>query len=364
MTIPLSHGGGETILTGAKPSTAVLIGTVDGVVRLERVAEVWSVTHRSLQGQHVHALVREPDSGVWFAGISKGGIHASQDDGRSWTRRDAGLTQQDIYSLSVTKVDGRPRVWAGTQPPHLFVTDDLGLTWTEKSALRRIDTSKWSFPAPPHIAHLKHINFAPGDPRTIFASIEVGGLYKSPDAGESFMEIPGLYEDVHRTVIDPRNTDRLYVTGGMGLWLSTDAGATWTNTFGRGSEYGGYPDQLVFKPSDPSYMIVSAGQKSPGSWRTETAGSRFSRSRDGGVTWEVLRNGLQDLMPHSVEAMTLEETADGITQLFAGTTGGEILWSTDAGETWSTVIRGLAPVSKGAHYRNIAADAPRQCCYN
>jgi photosystem II stability/assembly factor-like uncharacterized protein len=357
MTLSLSHGGGETIRAGTTLSAAILVGTLDGVVRLEHVGGVWSVTHRSLQGQHVHALVREPGSGVWFAGISKGGIQASLDDGQTWKRRAAGLTQQDIYSLSVAMVDGRARVFAGTEPPHLFVSDDLGLTWAEKPALRRVDTSKWSFPAPPHIAHLKHINFAPDNPSTIFASIEVGGLYRSTDAGESFVQVPGLYEDVHRTIISPRDPRRMYVTGGMGLWLSSDAGATWTNIFSRGSEYGGYPDQLVFKPSDPDYMIVSAGQKSPGSWRTETSRSRFSRSRDGGVTWELLRNGLQDLMPHSVEAMTLEEAANGVTQIFAGTTGGDILWSTDAGETWSTIIQGLAPISKGGHYRNIASDA-------
>lgn len=357
MMLALSHGGSQTVRIAAVPSTAVLVGTVDGVLRLERQGSGWSVTHRSLAGQHVHALIQEPHSHIWFAGVSHGGIHASHDDGRTWTRRDNGLTQHDVYSLSTVLVDGRPRLVAGTEPPHLFMSDDLGLTWRERPALRRLDTGNWTFPAPPHIAHLKHIAFAPADPHTIFASIEVGGLYKSTDDGVSFTEVQGPYKDVHRTIINPRNPDLMYVTGGMGLWLSTDAGASWINTFTRGSVYGGYPDQLVYKPSDPAYMIISASQKSPGSWRTETAKTRFSRSRDGGFTWEVLRNGLQDLMPHSVEAMTLEEAGD-TTQIFAGTTDGAVLWSTDAGESWSTIARGLAPVSKGRHYRNIATTTP------
>lgn len=355
--LSLSHGGGETVRAAVTPSTAVMVGTVDGIVRLERVAESWSVTHHSLQGQHVHALVREPGSGVWFAGLSKGGIQVSQDDGRSWRRRDRGVTERDIFSLSALNIDGRSHIFAGSEPPHLFVSTDMGLTWSEKPALGRLDTSRWTFPAPPHVAHLKHIAFSPRHPHTVFASVEVGGLYKSTDGGESFVEISGVYKDVHRAIINPRNPDLMYVTGGMGLWLSADAGETWTNIFSRGSEYGGYPDQLVFKPSDPNYMIVSASQKSPGSWRAETARSRLSRSCDGGFTWKILHNGLQDLMPHSIEAMTLEEAADGTTQVFAGTTGGDILWSTDAGETWSTIIHGLAPISKGGHYRAIVLEA-------
>ncbi len=356
MTLAVSHGGGETIRSANTPSTEVLVGTLDGVVRIERSSNGWAVTQRTLQGQHVHALALEPDSGVWFAGLSGGGIHASQDDGRTWERRDVGLTEHNVYSLSVAKVDGKPRLFAGTEPAHLFVSDDLGLTWTEKPALRGMDMSAWSFPAPPHVAHLKHINFAPGNPHTIFCSIEQGGLYKSTDDGQTFVEIPGMYNDVHRCIIDPRNADRMYVTGGMGLWITTDAGKTWTNVFSRGSEIGGYPDQLVFKPSNPDYMLITAGQKSPGTWKAETAQTRISRSRDGGLTWEVLHGGLQDKMPHSVEAMTLEEAGSTV-QVFAATTGGEVLWTEDAGETWHTIAKDLAPITKGGHYRAFVPSA-------
>ena len=128
---------------------------------------------------------------------------------------------------------------------------------------------KWKFPAPPHIAHLKHINFQPGNPSNVYGSIEVGALLKSTDGGKSWKQLHGMYEDVHRCIIDPNNPKHLYVTGGRGLWQSKDDGATWENTFGEGSQYGSYPDQLVYKPSDPSYMLVSAGQKSPGKWQAE-----------------------------------------------------------------------------------------------
>nr|NIO06454.1 glycosyl hydrolase [Deltaproteobacteria bacterium] len=154
----------------------------------------------------------------------------------------------------------------------------------------------------------------------------MGALLRSTDDGVTWKELPGMYEDVHRCIVSPSNPDHLYVTGGMGLWRSHDGGKNWENTFTRGSEYGGYPDQLVFKPSDPNYLLISAGRKSPPTWREETAQTRISRSRDGGATWEIMGSGLKDRMPHSVEAMCLEESSDGV-QVFAGTTGGSVLWS-------------------------------------
>ena len=259
-----------------------------------------------------------------------------------------GITEQDIYSLSVAEVNGATRVFAGTEPAHLFVSDDLGLTWTEKSALHAQETEEWRFPAPPHVAHLKHISFHPDDSGVVYASIEQGGLYRSDDGGESFAEIPGMYNDVHRLVSNPAQPERLFVTGGMGLWLSRDYGTTWDNVFSKGSEYGGYPDQLVYKPSDPSYMLIAAGQESPGSWRQNgTAETRISRTRDAGETWEVLSaTGLADKFAPSVEAMTLEE-AGSVVQVFAATTYGEVLWSEDGGESWEKAVSDLPAISKG-----------------
>jgi photosystem II stability/assembly factor-like uncharacterized protein len=104
-------------------------------------------------------------------------------------------------------------------------------------------------------------------------------------------------------------------------------------------------------------MLVSAGQKSPGDWRQDRAArSRISRSRDGGFTWEVLKGGLQDLMQPSIEAMSLEETGS-VVQVLAATTRGTVLWSEDGGSTWATIVEGLAPISKGPHYRPLVTAA-------
>src|SRR5207253_6829722 len=54
-----------------------------------------------------------------------------------------------------------------SEPAHLFYSDDLGRGWQELPALRSVDTSRWSFPAPPNVAHTKHINFHRSEERRV-----------------------------------------------------------------------------------------------------------------------------------------------------------------------------------------------------
>jgi len=355
MAIGLSHGG-STIYSSPSLSKEVLVGTKEGVAIIAREGSGWKLAHRALTDKHISAIIVEPESGLTFAGAFHGSIHASADGGRTWESRANGLSQENVYSLASTRMNGRARLFAGTEPAHLFMSDDLGLHWNEIPSLRSVPSvPKWSFPAPPHIGHVKHINFEPQNPTTIYASVEVGGLLKSTDAGEHWQEFPSLYEDVHRTMIHPSNPKFLYAVTGRGLYVSPEAGATWEQWTRREDEIGGYPDGFVFRPSDPKTIFMTAAHDAPGTWRTtHFAGARISRSKDGGRSWEILRNGLPDRLQASIEAFCLEEAGRSFV-LFAATTAGEILSSEDGGESWKLIISGLAPISKGGHYRALVA---------
>jgi photosystem II stability/assembly factor-like uncharacterized protein len=355
MAIGLSHGG-TTIYSSPSRSNEVLVGTREGIAIIVRERSAWQVAHRALTDRHVSAIIMEPESGLTIAGAFHGSVHVSADSGRTWEPRGNGLTQTNVYSLASTRVDGHACLYAGTEPAHLFVSDDLGLHWTEVPSLRSVPSvPKWSFPAPPHIGHVKHINFDPDNPTTIYASIEVGGLLKSTDAGQSWQEFPELYEDVHRLMVHPSNSRCLYAVTGRGLYVSPDGGTTWKQWTGREDEIGGYPDGFVFCPSDPQLIFMTAAQDAPGTWRTtHFAGARISRSRDGGRSWEILHNGLPDRLQASIEAFCLEESGNS-SSIFAATTSGEVFCSEDLGESWEKIISGLAPISKAGHYRNLIA---------
>jgi photosystem II stability/assembly factor-like uncharacterized protein len=307
-----------------------------------------------LTDKHIHALLIEPDSGTVLAGVNHGSIFASDDGGHTWERRDNGLTEPDVYSLACVRVAGGTRIFAGTEPAHLFYSDDLGRRWTELPALRSVDMSRWGFPAPPYIAHTKHITFHPHDPHTLFIGIEQGGLLKSTTAGHTFQVIPGMDDDVHRTVIDPLHPNQMYITTGVGMYVSADGGETWEQWTDLQHEIGGYPDLLVLHPRHPELMFVASAKKGPGSWFQEHfAGSRISKSIDGGHTWEPVPLGGPDRLRTAFEAMCLEDWGDSFS-LFGATATGEVWCSDDGGERWSEVLSGLAPVSKGLHYAAFA----------
>ena len=360
MTIALTHSG-TAVYSSSSPSREVLVGTAGGIVTLERLEQrpgsKWRVAADSLKGSHISAIIM-PEAGLMLAGIYKGGIMMSRDGAKTWERRDDGIVHRDVYSLGATRLEGRLRLFAGTEPAHFYISDDLGASWREAPALRSSpNVARWTFPGPPHDAHVKVITVAPDDPATIYASVEQGDLLKSVDAGETWHQLTGFGpefdSDVHRLVIHPKTPRRLYMMGGMGLWVSDDGGNKWERRTDAHSAIGAYPDQLTYLPSRADMIIASGARGNPPTWfQTGSAGSRIGCSRDAGRTWEIMRNGLPapEQWQSSIEAMSLEEWGSSFS-VFVATTAGEVFASDDGGESWALIANGLAPISKWMHYR-------------
>ena len=371
MAIGLSHGG-TNVYSSTGPSHELWVATQDGLVLFEREEHGrWRESRRALRGQHISAIIFEPQSRTIFAGAFFGSIHASSDGGKSWERRDNGMTIHDVYSLATTLVDGKARVYAGTQPAHLFVSEDLGAHWSEIASLRNVPSAEhWSFPAPPHIAHTKFITFDPRDSKTIFACIEQGAFLKSADEGKTWKELNtvGFYKDksrpvehfydVHRCLVDPRDPEKIYVTGGAGLYVTHSGGGSWERWTASDWAADVYPDGFTWNPRNPDLMFVAAAEHNPVTWRKAGALARAEgkvyRSSDGGRNWQRLGGGLPQSLKHEFGALCLEEV-NGSCSIFGGTTGGEVFASEDNGDTWRMIASDLAPISKKGHERLLAA---------
>jgi len=173
MTVCLSPNG-STTFAGQAPPEDLLVATVDGIARLRPDGShgTWSTAEPHLRGMHISSILFEPLGGGLFAGVHGEGLYYSADGGESWEPRMEGLTVKHVFSLSSVERAGSVVLYEGTEPAHLFESSDYGETWTELPNLRQVpDTDKWTFPAPPHVGHVKSIVFDPRDARVMYVGV-------------------------------------------------------------------------------------------------------------------------------------------------------------------------------------------------
>jgi photosystem II stability/assembly factor-like uncharacterized protein len=301
--------------------------TGDGIVRLDEVGEAWTV-ELSLSGSGAQCLAVDPtDPDTVYAGLREGGVRRSIDGGRSWV--DCELPERAVFSLAVSAANGA--VYAGTEPSRLFQSEDKGESWSELNALLELPSRPhWSFPPRPWTSHVRWIAPSPHDADLLLVGIELGGLMRSSDGGETWEDHrPGAKRDVHSLIWHPRVPGRAYEAGGGGAAFSTDAGETWQPADeGRDRHYAW---SVTVDPDDPDCWYISAST-SP---RTAHAGrdpqAHIYRLR-GDEPWRALTGGFPEPLPAMPYALV---AADG--RLFAGLANGQLWESRDQGDNWTAM---------------------------
>lgn len=103
------------------------------------------------------------------------------------------------------------------------------------------------------------------------------GVYKSTDAGASWMKLVGtnVGQYISQIAIDPTNTSVIYLSGDSAVWKSTDAGLSWART----------------NSSSPAMCII-VDHTNTQILYTSTSGGSVQKSTDGGASWKTLGGGL------------------------------------------------------------------------
>jgi len=361
----LSCNGG-TVTQGDGLATRLLVATLYGVQIFEReIGESWARVANPLSEYHISALLYEPESGLVFAGGHyDAGLWVSEDLGGTWSACNEGLESRHIYCLAAQRREDGVRLWLGTEPPMLYRSDDLGKSWTAMPGMLKVDMDKWTFPPPPHVAHVKNIAFHPARPDSVFICIEQGALLKSEDEGVSWSEVTGyessedfFYNDNHRVIFKPSDPDDFVMSGGEGIYRSVHG--EWQHLTTRDDRIG-YPDAMFRDPRDEKVLIVGGPQNAPRKWRDQDrpmANPTVLRSDDDGVTWKSLNEGLPEITGN-IEGMGLHDYGSGFS-LYAGTATGEIYHSDDCGLHWLLLADHMPPISKGGHYRWFLTEQQR-----
>jgi BNR/Asp-box repeat len=307
-------------------SPARLYGTTGtSFVRLDEGTDGWAVTP-ALPDSGAQCLALDPaDPDTVYVGHASGGVSKTTDGGATWS--DSRLAEQQVFSVAVGGVDGA--VYAGTEPSSLFRSDDGGETWTELEGLLELPSRPtWSFPPRPWTSHVRWIAPSPHDADVLLAGIELGGLMRSSDRGESWEDHrPGAQRDVHSLAWHPHAVGHAYQAGGGGAAWSDDGGETWRPADDGRDRH--YTWSVAVDPEDPDLWYVSA---STGPFAAHGRGDPqayvYRRRNDG---WDRLAGGLPEPLPSMPCALVA--TAE---RLLAGFASGELWESRDRGDTWRT----------------------------
>jgi hypothetical protein len=345
------------------------VATRKGLFELRASAGAWRIERVNFLGEPVTMLLPPDEQGRMLAALNLGHfgvkLHASSDAGASWQevatptfpeqpKDAAGPPWKLVLIWSLERVGNE--VWAGTIPGGLFRSADFGQSWQLVDPLwQRAERLGWfggGYDAPGIHSICPH----PGQPGETLLGISCGGAWRTTDGGTQwqlsargmradFMP-PEMAED--QNVQDPHRIQRcaaqpqvLWCQHHGGIWRSTDNAASWHELKAPLSSFG---FAVAAHPQDGETAWFVPGIKDEK--RVPVDGALVvNRTRDGGRSFETLRNGLPQKDCYDlIYRHGLDVAADGRT-LMMGSTTGHVWASGDAGDTWGAVALNLPPIA-------------------
>lgn len=332
-------------------TTTLFAATGDDVVKLTSPdGERFEIT-TALAGVGAQCIAIDPhDSMRLITGTFDKGLFRTSDGGATWQQIGEGLAHQRVLSVAISpslRTNGRSALFAGTEPSALFRSEDDGQSWQEMPALAKLPSAPtWSFPPRPWTSHVRWITPSWTDPDLIFVGIELGGVMRSVDGGQTWEDRkPGSYHDSHAIAMHPTATRRVYEAAGGGVAASQDAGDTWHEVDDGMDRH--YAWGLAVDPADPDLWYVSASFSARYAHHLERDARAVIFRKRGDTPWQALDGGLPqplDVMPYALLA-----PLDRPGEVYAGMNKGELYHSADRGDSWQKLAVELPSITALAY---------------
>jgi hypothetical protein len=276
--------------------------------------------------------------------INGNGILKTTDRGLTWTHLAATVDNPAFNNVARLVVDPANAniVLAATtvgrykasvlQRSSIFKSTDGGASWLEVYAITTLSPSGT-------VKKLQQIVADPTDFNVLYATVDEAGILKSTNAGNTWAWVntgiasfPGRFE----LAISPVDHNRLYASAEGSshaeLWISTNGGASWSETFESGTEpnwlgaQGWYDNTIVCHPTNTNLVYVGGIQL----WQITISGTSRTSSllstgpvhvdhhglvvlQDGGGAWRLLNTNDGGLGLSSSAATGWSAPIDGLT---------------------------------------------------
>ena len=361
------------------PHVRVLVGTRKGafVLTSDAARSTWEVAGPHFGGWEIYHMKASPvdpnriyaaQNTGWFGQL----MQRSDDGGVTWTpvgnefkyASETGThlwydgTQHPWEFKRVWHIEPslteRDTVYAGVEDAAIFKSTDAGVTWHEMTGLRtHASGPKWQPGAGGMGVHTIVID--PTNTQRMYVAISAAGVFRSDDGGETWAPknqglkskylpepAPEVGFCVHRIALHPKRPETLFMQLHWNVCRSDDAGESWRLVSGNLPSDFGFPVEINSQDPDTVYVVPI---KSDSEHFPPEGKLRVYRSKVGGTEWEALTNGL----PQENCFVNVLRDAMAVDQcnpcgVYFGTSGGQVYASPDGGDHWQAIVHDLPAV--------------------
>ncbi len=304
----------------------ICVGTVgSGLWLSPDGGDSWNRVRDGLHGEsRVYGLSVHPaEPRTIFAG-AEDGIHRSRDGGRSFARLDSPMNALDVWKIAIDPADP-DIIFAGTRPAALFRSRDGGRNWNKLPAEIVEECPNVGTP------RVTALTVDPSDHRVVWAGIEVDGVRRSTDGGDSWSRVTnGIYDlDIHDIAVTVNGATTVLTSTPGEIFASTDRGENWRGLGVRDQFSLRYCRGLAQKEDDPQTLFAATGDAAVGST------GAIQRSRDGGRSWQPQTLPVEPNSP--IWAFATHPADPGL--IVACSHYGELYLTRNAGDSWHKLRR-------------------------